>query len=339
MYPAPPPPHRLFMPRSSPSRSGMYPFSQDIRCNDSHQLFPPTVSFPITSSTSKKRKAEDEEPQPEDRMSASPSNSPHLSSHHLPAQPTHRHSPKRARADVIGRPLALPRLLETLDTESLRNVLQSICTRHPSIGTEVETTAPKPTVSSALSVLKIYESALQSSFPFGDDTASDYAYNRVRQALMNLLDALADFTPHFLPPNETQASQSLGFLDGATELIHRLPEWSSYQNNLHKQNAYEEISQAWTLAIREAAKRAGGIQLQYGGWDQKIIKHNQQARGKLQGTVDELKANIGWMAGDQPASPHQRSNQLVSDDDIASVRQELLSGTYGANYTVRVGPW
>lgn len=272
-------------------------------------------------------------------MSASPSNSPNLSSHHLSAQPTHRHSSKRARAEVIGRPLSLPRLLETLDTESLRNMLQSICTRHPLIGTEVENAAPKPSVSSALSVLKNYESALQSSFPFGDDTGSDYAYNRVRQTLMNLLDALTDFTPHFLPPNETQASQALGFLDGATEIVHRLPEWNSYQNNLHKQNAYEEISQAWTLAIREAAKRAGGIQLQYGGWDQKIMKHNQQARGKLQGAVDELKAHIGWMGGHQPDSHPQQRNQLVNDDDLASVRQELLSGTYGANYPVRIGPW
>ena len=272
-------------------------------------------------------------------MSASPSNSPHLSSHHLSPQSTHRHSSKRVRAEVIGRPLSLPRLLETLDTESLRNMLQSICTRHPSIGTEVENTAPKPSVSSALNVLKNYESALQSSFPFGDDTGSDYAYNRVRQALMNLLDALADFTPHFLPPNETQASQALGFLDGATEIVHRLPEWNSYQNNLHKQNAYEEISQAWTLAIREAAKRAGGIQLQYGGWDQKILKHNQQAGGKLQGAVHELKANIGWMEGHQSPSHQQQRNQSVNDDDIASVRQELLSGTYGANYPVRVGPW
>ena len=300
----------------------------------------PTAAFPIAVSASKKRKAEDEEPSTEDRMSASPSNSPRGSSRSLPAA-AHRHI-KRPRADVVGRPLALPRLLETLDTESLRNVLQSICTRHPSIGTEVENTAPKPSVASALGVLKNYESTLQSSFPYGNDMTSDYAYNRVRQALMNLLDALADFTPHFLPPHETQASQALAFLDGATEIIHRLPEWSSYQNNLHKQSAYEEMSQAWTLAIREAAKRGGGMQLQYGGWDEKIVKHNQQARGKLQGTVDELQANIGWMGGQPPSSQQQQQQQRHprgGNDDIASVRQELLSGKYGANFPVRVGPW
>ena len=257
-------------------------------------------------------------------MSSSPS--PNISARSLPLQRQN----KRHRLGLVGRPLALPRLLETLDAESLRGVLQTICARNPSIGAEVEHTAPRPSVSSALDVLKKYESTMQSSFPLGD-SSSDYAYNRVRHALLNLLEALADFTPHFLPPNETQATQSLNFLDGATDIIHRLPDWNSYQNNLHKENAYEEISWAWTLAIREAAKRAGGMQLQYGGWDQKIMKHNQQAHGKLQDAVHELNTRIGWMGG------QQQSN--YRGDDISSVRQELLSGTYGANYPVRVGPW
>ena len=288
------------------------------------------VPFTGSGSTSRKRKAEDDEPHAEDRMSSSPSNSPSLSTRPLPA---HRHN-KRARSGLAGRPLTLPRLLETLDTESLRTVLHTICTRHPEIGSEVEHTAPRPSVSSALGVLKDYESALQSSFPFGGDSTSDYAYNRVRQPLTDLLDALADFTPHFLPPNETQASQSLNFLDGATNVIHRLPNWSSFQNTLHKQNAYEEISRAWVLAIQEAAKRAGGMQLQYGGWDQKLAKHNQQANGRLQGAVNELSANIGWMGGQQQSQQH-----INRGDDLTTVRQELLSGTYGSNLPVHVGPW
>ena len=285
------------------------------------------VSYSISSSSSRKRKAGDDEPQQDDRMSGSPS--PNISARPLPPQ----RQVKRPRSGLVGRPLALPRLLETLDADSLRGVLQTICARNPSIGAEVENTAPRPSVSSALAVLKNYESTLQSSFPFGGDPTSDYAYNRVRQALLNLLEALADFTPHFLPPNETQATQSLGFLDGATDIIHRLPNWQSFQNSLQKQNAYEEISRAWALAIREAAKKAGGIQLQYGGWDQKIMKHNQQANGKLQEAVNELKTGLGWMAGEQ------QQQQPGRGDDVSSVRQELLNGTYGANYPVRVGPW
>lgn len=287
------------------------------------------MSYPFSSSAGKKRKAEDDEPQ-DDRMSASPSNSPSVSTRFLPSQ----RNTKRPRSGVVGRPLALSRLLETLDADSLRGVLQSICSRHPSIGAEVGSTAPRPSVSSALDVLKKYEASLQASFPFGGNPSSDYAYNRVRQALLNLLEALADFTPHFLPLNEPQVQQSLCFLDSATEIIHRLPDWSTFQNNLHKQTAYEEISKAWTLAIREAAKRGSGVQLQYGGWDQKIFKHNQQAHGKLQEAVDELNANIGWMGGQ--IQTQQSGNR---GDDVSSVRQELLSGTYGSNYPVRVGSW
>ncbi|KAI4134667.1 MAG: hypothetical protein LQ347_001339 [Umbilicaria vellea] len=241
---------------------------------------------------------------------------------------------KRAKSGPAGRPLALARLLETLDVDSLRGVLRSICDRHPDIGSEVVNTAPRPSVSSALSVLNNYESALQASFPFGGNSTSDYAYNRVKQPLLALLDALNDFTPHFLPPNESQATQSLGFLDGATDIIHRLPNWNTFQNNLHKQNAYDEISKAWALVIREAAKRAGGIQLQYGGWDQKLAKHNQLAHGKLHEAVEEMRMNLGWMGG-QP-----QTQQLGGrGHDVNSVRQELLSGTYGANLPVRVGPW
>ena len=240
---------------------------------------------------------------------------------------------KRPRADVVGRSLPLPRLLETLDVESLRGLLQSICAQHPSLGTELEKTAPRPNVSSAVTVLKSYETRLQAAFPFGGDRSSDYAYNRVRQSLMSLLDALADFTPHFLPPVEPQPSQSLLFLDEGTQLLHRLPDWNNFQNNIHKNDAYEEMGKAWALAILEAAKRAGGVQLQFGGWDQKIARHNAQANGKLQTAVDEMKNSLGWMADQTPVL------QQSGRDDISSVRQELLSGTYGSNLPVHVGPW
>ena len=262
-------------------------------------------------------------------MSASPSNSPSILSRSLP---THRQT-KRPRSGITGRPLALPRLLETLDAQSLREMLRTICEHHPSIGTEVIRTAPRPSVQAALDVLKNYESTLQSSFPFGS-TTSDYAYNRVRQALTGLLEALNDFTPHFLPPNETQSTQSLNFLDVATDMIHRLPNWDNFQNNLHKQNAYEEIGKAWALVIREAAKKAGGIHLQYGGWDQKLAKHDQTANGKLQEALNEMSKILGWVGGQSPQSQH--GNRA---EDVNLIRHELLSGTYSANLPVHVGPW
>lgn len=230
---------------------------------------------------------------------------------------------------MSGRPLSLPRLLETLDTDALRTVLRSMCERHPGLVDEVVHTSPRPSVTSALEVLRNYQSALQSSFPLGGNPESDYAYNRVRQSLVNLLDAMSDFTPHFLPPHETQASTSLSYLDGATEIIYELPRWSSPQNNVERDSAYDEICKAWSLVIREAAKRGGGIQLQYGGWDEKLAKHNQSSGGKLQAAVNELGSILGWMHG-----PGDQTG-----NDLGSIREQLFSGTYGLGTPVKVGPW
>ncbi|KAF2809634.1 tethering factor for nuclear proteasome sts1 [Mytilinidion resinicola] len=288
-----------------------------------------SVLSPSTAMSSRKRKADDDASgDNDDRMSASPTNSPAM-----PTRNLSRPSSKRMRTNVTGRPLALPRLLETLGAEDMRSILRSICERRPDLGSEIVSIAPRPSVSSTLEVLQNYESAFQASYPYGGRASSDYAYNRVRQALVDLLDALKDFTPNFLPPNESQAATSLAFLDGATEIIHRLPDWDTFQHNRHKQEAYEEMAKAWASVIREAAKRAGGIQLQYGGWDQKLSKHNQISGGRMQEAIGELRGSLQWLGTDTP------NPSTGGASDPMSVRQQLLSGTYGLGAPVRVGHW
>jgi len=316
-------PHLLANNRLSPSRTcRQTPFARNNPDNN-----PSTVLSPPNNMPNRKRKADDDGDN-DDRMSASPSGSPAVSSRTLS-----RPSTKRVRTNVAGRFVSLPRLLETLDADELRNLLQSIVHRHPDIGNEIVTTAPRPSVSSALTVLTKYESTFQGAFPFGGRPSSDYSYNRVRQHLIHLLDALRDFTPHFLPPNESQPATSLDFLDGATQIIHRLPNWDAAQNNLLKQEAYEEMAKAWAAVFHEAAKRAGGIQIQCGGWDQKIAKHNEISGGKMQEAVEELRRGLGWM-GNDGGNPGTGGSA-----DTMSVRQQLLNGTYGMGPPVPVGRW
>ncbi|KAF2710612.1 nuclear envelope protein-like protein Cut8, partial [Pleomassaria siparia CBS 279.74] len=289
-----------------------------------NRLSPSRNIFSSSSTmSSRKRKADDEgSGGDDDRMSASPSGSPAFLMRKLP-----RSSTKRMRTNISGRPLPLPRLLETLSADEMRSILQSICDRRPEIGHEVVTTAPRPSVQSTLEVLTKYESNFRAAFPFGGRGSSDYTYNRVRQHLIELLESLKDFTPHFLPPYESQPATSLAFLDGATDIIHRLPNWDTYQHNRHKQEAYEEMAKAWAAVIKEAAKKAGGIQLQYGGWDQKIAKHNEVSGGRMQEALNELRGSLGWMEGDAsssvPGGPHG------APADPMSIRQQLLNGTYG----------
>ena len=276
----------------------------------------------------RKRKADDDANDGDTQMSRSPSASPSISTGTLP-QGARRKSTKRPRTNLSSRPLALPRLLETLSPDELRNLLKSICDRHPDLGAEVVSTAPRPNVESVLTVLNHYESEMRASFPFGGRETSDYAYNRVRQPLIAFLDSLKDYTPNFLPPNEPQTSVSLNFLDGVTNMIHRLPNWESFQHNRHKHEAYEEIGKAWAITIREAAKRGGGIQLQIGGWEQKLAKHHETSGNRMEDAMEELRSSLGWIA-DAGSSP--------APNDPTSIRQQLLSGTYGVG-PVRVGPW
>ncbi|ORY69039.1 Cut8 six-helix bundle-domain-containing protein [Pseudomassariella vexata] len=270
--------------------------------------------------SNRKRKAEDDG----DEMSLSPLSSPATQNRQLATRP----SKKIRSTEISGRPLSLPRLLETLDAASLRSVLQQICERQPEIGEEVVKSAPRPTVPSALGVLQEYQDKLQAAFPYGA-TSSDYTYYRVKAPLVALLDALADFTPQYLPPIESQANISLQYLDGATKMIHSLPEWESQSYRHHKENAYDEISRAWALVINEAAKRGGGFILHSGGWDQALAKHNQQSGGRLGTAMSAMASNVGWVGGG-PNAGAQPAEQN-------SILNELMSGNYGS--PVRVGPW
>ena len=269
-------------------------------------------------------------------MSSSPSTSPAISSSTLPPP----RSIKKPRPNLSGRPLSLPRLLETLDTDSLRSVLSNFVSRHPEAEREISALAPRPSVTSTHEVLRQYQQKLQSSFPLGGNPGSDYAYNRVRPALNSLLEALNDFTPQFLPPVESQTATSLSYLDGTTQIIHELPQWERVSNNFAKDSAYEEISRAWGLVLKEAAKRGAGMGVVNGGWDEKIRRHHEQSGGKMTEAMEELRKCVGWMGGNSGSggsgSAAGSGNANMSEREL--VRQQLMSGTYAPS-GIRTGFW
>ena len=284
----------------------------------------------VPSMSGRKRKAS-EEPD-NDRMSTSPTASPSFGNRHLPASTPYRITKRTRTGAAVGRPLALPRLLETLSADEMRQLLQNVADQHPELQQEIVTAAPRPSIESTLSVLRKYETDFREAFPLGNRPTSDYAYNRVRQHLLQLIEALRDYTPHFLPPQETQAIASLNYLDAVTHILHRLPEWDSYQHQRHKNEAYDEIAKAWALVIREASKRAGGFHLQFGGWDQKLVEHNQKSGGKLEEAVNELRSALGFMQAGASSAP-----AAGVSEERASIRQQLFSGSYGQQLGVQGG--
>ncbi|KAG6168885.1 hypothetical protein E4U51_001868 [Claviceps purpurea] len=265
-------------------------------------------------------------------------------SSHRPASPLCRMSNRKRKADhdgdepmslvkklrtneITGQPLSLPRLLETLDAKELRASLGRICERHPSIEQEVVAGAPRPSVQSSLNVLREYQKKVNEAVPYGE-TSAEYTYHRVKEPLLAFITAISDFTPHYLPPNETQASKSLDFLDGATNLIHDLPNWDPQSYCHHKENAYDEMSRAWALVISEAGKRGGGINLHSGGWPQSLTRHNDRSGGRLSSAMTAMANSIGWMGSGSSASGNSSEQN--------SILNQLMSGAYSS--PVPVGP-
>ncbi|KAG6036062.1 Tethering factor for nuclear proteasome sts1 [Claviceps citrina] len=274
---------------------------------------------PRSSMSNRKRKADHDGDE-----TMSPVSSPALAARAL-ARPS-----KKARSsnEIVGRPMTLPRLLETLDASDLRTALERICERHPAIGQEVVAGAPRPSVLSVLNVLRDYQKKLNDAAPYGESSA-EYTYHRVKEPLMALINALSDFTPQYLPPTETQATKSLEFLDGATNLIHDLPDWDPHAYRHHKENAYDEISRAWALVISEAGKRGGGITLHSGGWHQTLARHNERSGGRLGSAMSAMANSVGWMGAGPGAS--------ANPSEQNSILNQLISGAYSS--PVRVGPW
>ncbi|ORY83058.1 Cut8 six-helix bundle-domain-containing protein [Protomyces lactucae-debilis] len=208
-------------------------------------------------------------------------------------------SNKKTRNLPVGRPLPLPRLLDSLDREGMRDLLKHLCERQPGLSSEVAKQLPRPGVQAALQSLQQLERHIQLAFPFGGDIKGEYAYNRVSPAITQLLEALADYVPSFLPPYEPHALDALAFLDGATGIIARLPEWHNINHMLSKRQAFEEMNGAWTVAFAEAAKRGGGVAAL--GYLEKLREWNTLSGGLLGEAVSAATQALEWTVGMAPA--------------------------------------
>lgn len=235
----------------------------------------------------------------------------------------HHHSQaKRARMmtstfgnDAPGQTLPPHRLLESLDLKGLQQLVTSLCERHPDLFPEVVAMAPRVTVATAVDVLRTKLAAVKDNMPYKSDPEGDYAYLRVKPYLNEFHSALEDYVRHFLPPGESQPSNTLAFLDEATCLVHALPSWSNPLNSHQRYAAYDDLAQAWAMAIKEAVKRpAGALALAQGQWEQRIARHNESAGNRLKVAVNTINQELSWVNGtpSAPLSPAHASSPMRS---------------------------
>ncbi len=262
---------------------------------------PPLLGSPYNMPP-RKRKVDDDG----DEMSVSPSGSPSIAQRHL-ARPSKK---VRGANDLSGRPLSLPRLLETLDTTQLTG-RPSDHLRAPSgywprgCDRRSETNRCWGYGRSEGLSGQVAGGGSVRPVEFGIHILpSQAAACRSHRSHLRL-------HPQFLPPTEQQTNVSLQYLDHATKVIHQLPDWDGQQYRHHKDNAYDEIASAWALVITEASKRGGGFILHSGGWDQVLAKHNQQSGGRLEPAINAMAMNVSWMGSNSGSA--SGSEQLGLD--------------------------
>ncbi|KAG5518281.1 hypothetical protein PMAC_003077 [Pneumocystis sp. 'macacae'] len=221
---------------------------------------------------------------------------------------------KKPRMTCYGRPLPIVRLLEHLDSTSLRDIIQTLVNRHPTLLLEVTSISSRPDLSSVISILNGMEEQVRRSFPYGCNSAGEYAYNRIRPMLQKLMDTLLEYTCIFLPPYESNKSLTLTFLDHVTSMAHRFPEWNNPEHNYAKEELYHEISNAWISVILNIGKEGwGGINGHE--WMEKLIKHNEVGGGRLKSVIDVARCELAYFFSEKIGDniPFLPSNKLGFD--------------------------
>ena len=259
---------------SSP-RSSTPPASSAQTNNTSRSASP--VKLP---STTAKRKASFQEDDGEDSvMSTSP-------------QPAHRTLKKpRPSTSQQKRPLPISRILDNLEKPQLISLIANLIQRHPGLLPDVQLFAPKLTPQSALSAIIKLEHTLHNSFPYGGDKSGEYAYSRIHSSYSTLLSAISDYTHHFLPPTTIPPAELLHFLNGITNILHRVPLFTNPIHNIARETALNDIVGTWEIAIRYFLEQQGDFAFTWGGWLDRLQAHanKEQVFGNL---VDEVRQQV-----------------------------------------------
>lgn len=150
---------------------------------------------------------------------------------------------------IIGQALPLTRIIEVLDRAKLQAVLHDLVQIHPEISDTVNRLAPKPTLDESMELMRLKHESILSHLPYKCDMESDYSYLRIKPRLNEFFHCLSDFILNYLPPIELRAAVSLRFLDGITNLIHTLPNFTNSEFQYTKMMAYEQVVNCWMILL------------------------------------------------------------------------------------------
>lgn len=231
---------------------------------------------------------------------------------------------------VRGQSLPVLRLLEVLDQEALKGLLQTVMTHHPEIVQTVVQVAPKPSAAEAVDLIRQKAAALKAHLPYKCDVESDYSYIRVKPYLTELFSCMSDFILAILPPMESFLQTSITTMDSVLVTIHELPDFSNKEFQYTKTMAFEQIAELWLTLLKhhrgelveDAEDAATPHVVNAIEWAKTIEemrvlelaeKHNELSGGKLQSVVDYVRAELDAFEQHNHALPSVNASTIFGD--------------------------
>lgn len=250
----------------------------------------------------RKRRAsyEDEEMTSSDSIDYKPAVQQHLQH----KEDTLLHSTKRNRMS-IKKEFPISKLLATLDKDKLIELINDLVDSNPHLKTEVDAFIPPPTTQSISLVIANLEKKLQESFPFSKTSArDDYSHNRVKPALIDIVNALLEYADHFTSSPDEFPTTIFSYLDFATTVASRLPTWENEAHNQIKRDLYVELINYWKKAIDIASSKLDQGKI-YGQqvvtqWAKELAQHDAETHGQFNEVVQKFTERLGWIIGLNP---------------------------------------
>ncbi|KAI8875654.1 Cut8-domain-containing protein [Backusella circina FSU 941] len=218
------------------------------------------------------------------------------------------HSTKRNRTS-IKKQFPISKLLATLDKDKLIELINDLVDSNPHLKTEVDAFIPPPTTQSISLVIANLEKKLNESFPFNHKAQArdDYAFNRVKAPLIDIVNALEEYADHFTSSTTDEFPTTIfSYLHYATCVAYRLPEWENDAHNQIKQDLYVELISYWKKAIEIASSKVeqGKIfgQQVVTEWAKQIAQHDAETHGQFGQVIQLFTERLGWIIGIESAT-------------------------------------
>lgn len=217
---------------------------------------------------------------------------------------------------IQGQPLPIARTIELMDRDTLQTLLLQLLSQHPEIQDTL--VAVHSTVYDLNTLGRLLERKLQAVYdhiPYSkhDNILNDYAFVRVKAAMLEFLNCLIDCILESIPPRATNLLYSFKFLTIGTRLLAQLPDFETQSNNYYKNVCYEQLAEIWNTLIKHASADINFL----------------STKPALMHYLEELKQFNGLTKG-KFETPLQLFCSVL-DDNSASITSVVLPDDLGSN--------